>query len=207
MAANWPLTALAAQSEPSPKWAAGAGKQAQHGEAGRRCTSSLSLGAGSSAIDHGRGARRRRFARPPSFAALSPSRHNNTLSCSYHLRLTDRASEMRAHFLSCHSHPSPPSYPRTLTPQAMPVVLRTDPELLTLYHCVLVHLFAARLERQRQRKPRMSCCCTAALLLHVALACPRRPPAVGWARSGLLALLVASSQPSPSRPGVPCPLV
>ena len=170
-----------------------------------RPPSSLSLGAGSSAIDHGRGARRRRFARPPSFAALSPSpsRHNNTLSCSYHLRLTDRASsEMIAHFLSCHSHPSPPSYPRTLTPQAMPVVLRTDPELLTLCHCVLVHLFAARLERQR--KPRMSCC-TAALLLHVALACPRRPPTLDWARSGLLALLVASSQPS--RPGVPCPLV
>ena len=65
------------------------------------------------------------------------------------------------------------------------------PELPTLCHCVLVHLFAARLERQRQRKPRMSCC-TAALLLHVALACPRRPPAVGWARSGLLVLLAVS---------------
>ena len=38
-----------------------------------RPPSSLSLGAGSSAIDHGRGARRRRRARPPSFAALSPS--------------------------------------------------------------------------------------------------------------------------------------
>ena len=34
---------------------------------------SLPLGAGSSAIDYGRGARRRRRARPPSFAALSPS--------------------------------------------------------------------------------------------------------------------------------------
>ena len=134
--------------------------------------SSLSLGAGSSAIDHGRGARRRRRARPPSFAALSPSRHNNTLSCSYRLRLTDRASEMRAHFLSCHSHPSPPSYPRTLTPQAMPVVLRTDPELATLCHCVL-HLFTAGCganratakapQRQRDevmlhRRPASPCC-------------------------------------------------
>ena len=46
MAANWPLTALAAQSEPSPQWAAGAGKQAQHGEAGRRCD--MTRGAGGS---------------------------------------------------------------------------------------------------------------------------------------------------------------
>ena len=46
MAANWPLTALAAQSEPSPQRAAGAGKQAQHGEAGRRCN--ITRGAGGS---------------------------------------------------------------------------------------------------------------------------------------------------------------
>ena len=165
-----------------------------------RPPSSLSLGAGSSAIDHGRGARRRRFARPPSFAALSPSRHNNTLSCSYHLRLTDRASRaMIAHFLSCHSHPSPPSYPRTLTPQAMPVVLRTDPELPALCHCVLIHLAGCGANRatakapQRQRdevmlhrRPASPCC---ACLPAPAAA---RPPAVGWARSGLLVLLAVS---------------
>ena len=53
MAANWPLTALAAQSEPSPKWAAGAGKQAQHGEAGRRCNMTRGAG-GSHAWSHAR---------------------------------------------------------------------------------------------------------------------------------------------------------
>ena len=71
-------------------------------------------------------------ARPPSLPSIPLSLPNITTLLP--IPSNDPSYPLRAHFLSCHSHPSPPSYPRTLTPQALPVVLRTDPKLLTLCH-------------------------------------------------------------------------
>ena len=79
--------------------------------------------------------------------------------------------------MSCHSHPSPPSYPRTLTPQAMPVVLRTDPKLLTLCHlCIhaLVHgatrATATAPQVMLHRRPASPCCaCLPAPAAHCGL--------------------------------------
>ena len=143
---------------------------------------------------------------PPSIPLSLPSQH----SCPYHLRLiTDRASEMTLHIhfvrTSCPATHIPrrrltraPSHRKLCRSYSAPTL--SSQHSATVYWCTCLR----RDSIERQRKPRMSCC-TAALLLHVALACPRRPPTLDWARSGLLALLVASSQPS--RPGVPCPLV
>ena len=87
-------------------------------------------------------------------------------------------SALHTHFfLSCHSHPSPPSYPRTLTPQAMPVVLRTDPKLLTLCHlCIhaLVHgatrATATAPQVMLHRRPASPCCaCLPAPAAHCGL--------------------------------------
>ena len=120
-------------------------------------------------------------ARPPSLPSIPLSLPNITTLLP--IPSNDPSYPLRAHFLSCHSHPSPPSYPRTLTPQAMPVVLRTDPELPALCHCVLIHLAGCGANRatakapQRQRdevmlhrRPASPCCaCLPAPAAHFGL--------------------------------------
>jgi hypothetical protein len=127
-------------------------------------------------------------ARPPSPPSLPLPPPAQQHSCPYLPRLTDRTSDMRALHIST-SCPATHIPRRRLTraPSHRKLCRSYFAPTLSSQHSATAYcsrLAAARLERQR--KPRRSCC-TAALLLHVALACPRRPPA----RCGLGSLWAA----------------